>query len=65
LKNGNYRQMSACVKTVTSAGQQDGGILVDKVNGHLNDAHKVATAQRLSFFERPANATDLPKKSAG
>lgn len=47
------------------AGHQDGGILIGKVYGHLNDAHKVATAQRLSFFERPANVTDLPKQSAG
>lgn len=45
------------------AAYQDGGIFIGKVYGHLNDAHKVATAQRLSFFERPANVTDLPRKS--
>ena len=47
------------------AGHQDGGILIGKVYGHLNDAHKVATAQRLTFFDRPTNITDLPKQSAG
>ena len=47
------------------AGQQDGGVLIGKVYGHLNDAHKVATTQRLTFFERPANVTDLPKQATG
>jgi integrase len=47
------------------AGHQDGGILIGKVYGHLNDAHKVATAKRLTFFERPANTTELPQQSAG
>jgi len=47
------------------AGQQDGGALIGKVYGHLNDAHKVASAQRLTVFERPANVTDLPKQATG
>jgi hypothetical protein len=47
------------------AGHQDGGILIGKVYGHLNDAHKVATARRLTFFDRPTNITDLPKQSVG
>ena len=47
------------------AGQQDGGVLIGKVYGHLNDAHKVATAQRLTSFEHPANVTDLPKQATG
>jgi integrase len=47
------------------AGHQDGGILIGKVYGHLNDAHKVATAQRLTLFERPANVTEMPKQAAG
>jgi hypothetical protein len=46
-------------------GHQDGGILIGKVYGHLNDAHKVATAKRLTFFDRPTNITDLPKQSVG
>ena len=46
-------------------GHQDGGILIGKVYRHLDAAHKVATAQRLTFLERPANVADLPKKSAG
>ena len=32
-------------------GHSDGGILVGRVYGHLNDSHKKAAAQKLSFFE--------------
>lgn len=46
-------------------GHQDGGILIGKVYGHLNDTHKIAMAERLTFFERPANVTDLPNQAAG
>ena len=31
-------------------GHSDGGILVGRVYGHLNDSHKKAAAQKLSFF---------------
>lgn len=34
-------------------GHQDGGVLIGKVYGHLNDAHKKSTAQRLSFLRAP------------
>jgi integrase len=33
-------------------GHQDGGILIGKVYGHLNDEHKKAMAQRISFAPR-------------
>jgi hypothetical protein len=46
-------------------GHKDGGVLIGKVYGHLSQDHKADTAQRLTFFERPANVTDLPKQSAG
>ena len=31
-------------------GHSDGGILVGRVYGHLNDTHKKAAAQKLNFF---------------
>jgi hypothetical protein len=43
----------------------NGGILIGRVYGHLNDEHKVATAKHLTFFDRPANITDIPQQSAG
>jgi integrase len=38
------------------AGHQDGGVLIGKVYGHLNDAHKKSTAERLRFLEPGAHA---------
>jgi integrase len=45
-------------------GHQDGGILIGKVYGHLNDTHKIAMAERLSFFKRPENVVPLPQEQA-
>jgi len=42
-------------------GHQDGGVLIGKVYGHLNDQHKANTAKRLTLFERPVNVVDLPE----
>jgi integrase len=46
-------------------GHQDGGILIGKVYGHLNDKHKIAMAERLNFFKQPANVVPLPEQAAG
>ena len=35
-------------------GHSDGGILVGRVYGHLNDSHKKAAAQKLNFFAEEA-----------
>jgi len=41
--------------TITEwAGHQDGGVLIGKVYGHLNDAHKRSTAGRLTFLKMSA-----------
>ncbi len=40
------------------AGHQDGGVLIGRVYGHLNDQHKAAMAERLTFFERPIGDTE-------
>ena len=59
-------------------GHEDGGVLIGKVYGHLNDAHLQAQAKRLSFGTftaqepapapapepAPANMVDLSKMSA-
>ena len=45
-------------------GHQDGGVLIGKVYGHLNDQHKANTAKRLTLFERPGNVVDLPEAVA-
>ena len=37
-------------------GHQDGGVLIGKVYGHINDAHKKLTADRLTFFAEPTAA---------
>ena len=42
-----------------------GGILIGNTYSFLIGDHKADTAQRLTFFERPANITDLPKQAAG
>jgi hypothetical protein len=47
----HYREQCA-----QRTGHQNGGILIGKVYGHLDDAHKVATAQRLTFLERTPSA---------
>jgi integrase len=45
-------------------GHQDGGVLIGKVYGHLNDQHKAAMAERLAFFDRPAAVADRPMRAA-
>lgn len=41
------------------AGHQDGGVLIGKVYGHLNDAHKKSTAERLRFLNPSSNAPSI------
>ena len=53
-------------KTIaTWVDHKDGGILIGNTYSFLTADHKADTAQRLTFFERPTNITDLPKQSAG
>jgi integrase len=53
-------------KTIASwVDHKDGGILIGNTYSFLTEDHKAATAKRLTFFERPANITDLPQQSAG
>lgn len=46
-------------------GHRDGGVLIGKVYGHLNEAHKAAMAQRLTLFKQPENVVPLPQQAAG
>lgn len=43
---------------------KDGGVLIGKVYGHLNEAHKAAMAQRLTLFKQPENVVPLPQEQA-
>jgi integrase len=53
-------------KTIASwVDHKDGGILIGNTYSFLTEDHKAATAKRLTFFERPANITELPQQSAG
>jgi integrase len=53
-------------KTIASwVDHKDGGILIGNTYSFLTADHKADAANRLNFFERPANVTDLPKQSAG
>lgn len=45
-------------------GHQDGGVLIGKVYGHLNDQHKANRAKHLTLFERPGNVVDMPQAAA-
>ena len=57
---------AAAGKTIaTWVDHKDGGILIGNTYSFLTADHKAATAQRLTFFDRPTNITDLPKQSAG
>jgi integrase len=46
-------------------GHRDGGVLIGKVYGHLNEAHKAAMAQRLTLFKQPENVVPLPQQAVG
>jgi len=39
--------------------------LIGNTYSFLTADHKADTAQRLTFFDRPTNITDLPKQSVG
>ncbi len=52
-------------KTIASwVDHKDGGILIGNTYSFLTADHKADTAQRLTFFDRPTNITDLPQQSA-
>jgi integrase len=50
--------------TAKWVGHKDGGVLIGKVYGHLNDEHKVAMAQRLTLFKQPENVVPLTQEQA-
>jgi len=53
-------------KTIASwVDHEDGGILIGNTYSFLTEDHSAETDQRLTFCERLANTTDLPKQSAG
>ena len=57
---------AAAGKTIAAwVDHKDGGILIGNTYSFLTADHKADTAQRLTFFDRPTNITDLPKQSAG
>jgi hypothetical protein len=39
--------------------------LIGNTYSFLTEDHSAETDQRLTFFDRPTNITDLPKQSAG
>jgi hypothetical protein len=44
---------------------KDGGVLVDKVYGHLSKDHKPDVASKLSLFKKSGDVVELPKQPDG